>query len=264
MQDEFFNEALLETTADFVSDKNYMILCAAFDMFPSSNHSTYRVGTITTSYRDCGALGLIGAFASKIGMTPATAAALVFYPLASQEIDKFLQTIEEITKKDSYLPYCRSMSIVDKSPFSISKSIKLHSYIMFYLSLSGDKRGLNSVLMDDVNNDAILHLVIRLHLHLQGADTITRQFYMDRQDLDDHDNPDDLVDGDDGASSVDLDDVGEGSVPQSAYRSEGNSAVIKDHIRSYRKRVEAASREGSIGLFIKTTLTAWESSPGPF
>lgn len=59
-----------------------MTICAAFDMFmskfPSHDYAPFRIGTIPTCYMDSSGLGLLSAFASKMGVTPDVAATLVF------------------------------------------------------------------------------------------------------------------------------------------------------------------------------------------
>lgn len=113
--------------------------------------------------------------------------------------------------------------------------------------------------LTSLNNDAILSIVIKLHCHLRGSDLVSQGFFIDANDAHQHDHSSlDIHNSSNDSDSIhteNLDDIVL-SKAEEAFQSVRSMTVTSKMCTGYKARLTNV-REGTLGYFIKETLTTW-------
>lgn len=164
------DRSMLEQYVYWVKISDYRKTLAMYDMFLSRANrkdlSYMRVGTLVTAYEDCHALNFLLDFRKILHVTLEELASLILYRPAFIEFDKMYRTDEEITKEHSYLPYCRSFEIVNRSPWSVTANRNLFTFFAALGTVRLDPRSYNAN-AQEVFNFGIFEIAVRVDQALE-------------------------------------------------------------------------------------------------
>ena len=119
-------------------------------------------------------LGLLGHASKVISRDILSTACLCFHKPSVDEIQKmYSKESEEIQKPHSYLPYCRSMNLVTKSPYSVQMNPNFYTYYTSLLACMKNPWGLNSVHLQDAPAFLIMNTTIRI-AYLMQEDSVSK------------------------------------------------------------------------------------------
>ena len=157
-----------------VNDVRLKRLMAALDMyldiFSAGEQEMFRVATIVLRYEDCAMLGLISTVAKVISKSITCAMTLCFDAGAAKEINEMYRyETSEITKNHSYLPYCRSMGLVSRSPYSVPMNISFYTYYTTLLACLDNVRGLNAIHLPAAPVTKMLNTTSRIAYLIKGS-----------------------------------------------------------------------------------------------
>ena len=212
-----------DASAGIVTDTRFKRLMSALDMylniFPADDMAMFRAATIVTRYEDCAMLGLVGMVAKVISKSITCTLSLCFDSGAAQEVAAmYKHETSEIIKEHSYLPYCRSMGLVNRSPYSVPMNVSFYTYYTTLLACLDNSRGLNANHLASAPVAKMLNTTVRIAYLIKGSNDnalIFRGVSKDKAVLgassngsrtDDQEDKDDVVELDAG-NTVETDDT---------------------------------------------------------
>ncbi|RUS81813.1 hypothetical protein EGW08_010405 [Elysia chlorotica] len=173
--------SLWDRALGIVTDTKFKRLLSAFDMylsiFQNDDTALYRAATIVTRFEDCAMLGLIGLVSKVISKSVYHALSLCFDEQAAKEMFKMYEKESgEIAREISYLPYCRSMGLVNRSPYSVPSNVAFYTYYTTLLACMGNSRGLNAVHLDSAPVTRMIGVTLRIAYVLRSSNKQAMRF----------------------------------------------------------------------------------------
>ena len=180
----FSMTSILDQSADavgIVNDPRFKRLVAALDMFldifSTGDEEIYRVATIVLRYEDCAMLGLLSTVSKVISKSLTCTISLCFDAGAAGEMrEMYRYEASEMTKTQSYLPYCRSMGLVLRSPYSVPMNISFYTYYTTLLACLDNVRGLNAIHLSSAPVTKMLNITCRIAYLIKGSDDYQLRF----------------------------------------------------------------------------------------
>ena len=166
----------------------FSALVSAYDMFfnkfQKNEFFKFRFGSIAARWKDCSIIPLMVTMKQNLNMTLKEVLTWIMVPGAKKEIKRIIAPDNEISKDDSYTPYCAEYIKTGRVPYSNTANPNFSMIFLSYLALMGKKRGINAFVVDEAEWPAIRQNVVLLvficdtnvpleapHIHAKDSET---------------------------------------------------------------------------------------------
>ncbi|AMK09272.1 nucleocapsid protein [Pararge aegeria rhabdovirus] len=134
--------------AGWISDRNYLKLVAAYDMFlyHFSGHEDgiLRLGSLGSRFRDCAGLLSYGYAMSILDIEAGYLMDWIFVKTMGDEMIRMTREGQETGSPTSYFPYQSDLHLVNRSAYSSNANSYLFHWIHTFGSLMSHKRSINA------------------------------------------------------------------------------------------------------------------------
>lgn len=134
--------------AGWMSDRNYLKLVAAIDMFlyhfPSHEDGILRLGSLGSRFRDCAGLLSFGYALSILDIEAGALMDWIFVKTMGDEMLRMTYIGQETGSPGSYFPYQSDLQLVNRSAYSSTANPYLFHWIHIFGSLMSHKRSINA------------------------------------------------------------------------------------------------------------------------
>lgn len=134
--------------AGWISDRNYLKLVAAYDMFlyhfKTSEAGILRLGSLGSRFRDCAGLLSFGYAMSILDIDAGALMDWIFVKTMGDEMLRMTRDGQESGSPSSYFPYQSDFNLVNRSAYSSNANPYLFHWIHIFGSLMSHKRSINA------------------------------------------------------------------------------------------------------------------------
>ncbi|KAL4708923.1 hypothetical protein ACJJTC_014951 [Scirpophaga incertulas] len=134
--------------AGWISDRNYLKMVAAYDMFlynfSGNENGILRLGSLGSRFRDCAGLLSYGYAMGILDVDAGTLMDWIFVKTMGNEILRMTKEGQESGSPSSYFPYQSDLHLVNRSAYSSNANPYIFHWIHIFGTLMSHKRSINA------------------------------------------------------------------------------------------------------------------------